>query len=101
MSTGTSSATLELHIGRRQTDVSVRPDPAHPGMWRIHQGDRVSDMVNLARAKDAAMCWLAQSRGRGLGSEEVAHWHRRETPAEPRCSAFRQPAEQSAGTVAP
>jgi hypothetical protein len=94
-------ATFDLHIGRRKTDVSVRSDPAHPGMWRIHQGDHDSDMVNLARAKDGAMCWLAQSRGRGLGSEEVARWHRRETPAEPRHSEFQRAAGQSVQEAQP
>lgn len=48
---------LELYIGRRKTSVSVRPDFEWPGIWRVHDGDRVSDMVNLSRAKDAAITW--------------------------------------------
>jgi hypothetical protein len=44
-----SPVSLDLLIGRRRTGISVRPDPVHPSMWRIHQGDHVSDMVNLAR----------------------------------------------------
>jgi hypothetical protein len=67
-----------LHIGRRKTDVSLRPDPVWPRMWRVHDGDRVSDMVNISRAKDAAISW---ARPRGLGAGEVVHWHRREQPA--------------------
>jgi hypothetical protein len=67
---------LDLHIGRRKTGVSIKPDVVWPKMWRVHQGDRVSDMVNLTRAKDAAIGW---ARPRGLGRTEVVHWHRRET----------------------
>jgi hypothetical protein len=69
-------AEIDLHIGRRYTGVSVRPDFEWPGMWRVHQGDRTSGMANLSRAKDAAIIWV---RPRGLGSSEVARWHRRET----------------------
>jgi hypothetical protein len=33
----------------------VVPDERHPGMWRVRSPDgRLSDMVNLTRAKDAA-----------------------------------------------
>jgi len=67
---------IDLHLGGRYTGVSVRPDFEWPGMWRVHQGDRASDMVNLSRAKDAAISW---ARPRGLGSSEVARWHHRET----------------------
>jgi hypothetical protein len=77
---------LELHIGRRKTSVSVRPDLAWPGMWRVHHGDRVSDMVSLTRAKDAAL-----SRAhRGPG--EVAIWRYRQAPPEARSSAFEREA---------
>jgi hypothetical protein len=46
-----------LHYGRlRKPLASVKPDDRYPTMWRIHWPDgSVSDMVNLARAKDAAM----------------------------------------------
>ena len=81
-------AALGLHIGRRKTGVTVCPDLEWPGMWRLHQGDRVSDMVNLARAKDAAITWALAGRNGGLGSEEVVHWKRRESPAEAPLSAF-------------
>jgi hypothetical protein len=39
-------------------------------------GERVSDLVNLTRAKDAAIAW---SRSRGLGGGETVTWHHRET----------------------
>jgi hypothetical protein len=73
---------LELHIGRRLTDVSLHPDG---GLWRIHQAGRVSDIVNLPRAKEAGISW---ARPRGLGATEVARWHHRETPAEALYSVF-------------
>jgi hypothetical protein len=69
--------TYDLYIGRKRTDVSIEPDATWPGMWRIRQGERVSDMVNMARAKDAAITWW---RPKGLGAGEVAYWHRRESP---------------------
>jgi hypothetical protein len=68
-----------LYIGTRFTGVAVRPDSQWPSMWRIHHGDQVSDMVNLTRAKDAAVMWACP---RGLGGSGVARWDRRETAAE-------------------
>jgi hypothetical protein len=45
-----------LNIGNRNTDLTVRPDENWSGMWRIHTPDGcVSDMINLTRAKDAAL----------------------------------------------
>jgi hypothetical protein len=67
---------LELFIGARSTGITVRPDEKYPDvMWRIHGKGRVSDMVNLTRAKDAAITW---ARPRGLGGNETVTWHRRE-----------------------
>ena len=81
---------LDLYIGRKKTGISIRPDPVCPSMWRIHQGDRVSDMVNLARAKDAARSW-AQPRS---GQERLAmHWRLSETGAEACQSGFDAAAE--------
>jgi hypothetical protein len=35
---------------------SVKPDKDWPGLWRVHLPDgRITDMVNLTRAKDAAL----------------------------------------------
>ncbi len=69
---------LCLVIGKC-TGFSVRGDARYAGMWRVHHPDgRVSDMVNLSRAKDAA---VVGARPRGLGSSEVARWHPRETAA--------------------
>jgi len=85
---------IDLHIGRRYTGVSVRPDFEWPGMWRVHQGDRVTDMTNLSRAKDAGITW---ARPRGLGSSELARWHRRETAPEASNGTF---VEETATTLA-
>jgi hypothetical protein len=70
----------QLFIGPKFTGLTVCPDERYPRMWRIHFGDRVSDMVNLSRARDAAIVW---ARPRGLGGGEVARWRRRETAREP------------------
>ena len=55
---------IELHIGNRRTGILVAPDGQWHGMWRIKQKDgTLSDKLNLARAKDAALDW-AEIRGR-------------------------------------
>jgi hypothetical protein len=33
---------------------TLEPDARWPGMWRVRFGGELSDMVNLARAKDTA-----------------------------------------------
>jgi hypothetical protein len=50
-----------LHLGRKAVSlVIVRPDETYAGMFRIHWADgQVSDMVNLSRAKDAALSMCA------------------------------------------
>jgi hypothetical protein len=68
-----------LHIGNKSTGIIVRQDAKWPMMWRIHDPRRKpSDIVNLTRAKDAAIAW---ARPRGLGGGEVPFWKRRETSA--------------------
>jgi hypothetical protein len=44
---------LKLKLGRRVV-ATVQPDARWPGMWRVHCGGKVSDMLNLSRAKDTA-----------------------------------------------
>jgi hypothetical protein len=68
-----------LLIGNRFTGLLVCPDPQWPNMWRIHYGGRISDVVNLTRAKDAAISWV---RAEGQGGAKGVRWERRETPAE-------------------
>jgi hypothetical protein len=79
---------LQLCIGGRPADVLVKADPKWPGMWRVVQGARVSDMVNLSRAKDASIAW---ARPRGLGGKDKASWNRRESSSKP------SPVRDSAG----
>ena len=44
---------LKLKLGRRVV-ATVQPDARWPGTWRVHYGSKVSDMLNLSRAKDTA-----------------------------------------------
>jgi hypothetical protein len=58
-----------LYIGRKFTGIRVVSDEKWPLMWRIHWADgEVSDMVNLTRAKDAA---VARAH---IGGGAVAQW---------------------------
>ena len=57
----------KLYMGTKNTGIVLRPDEKYSSMWRVHWPDREpSDMVNLARAKDATMCWA----GRGGGEDK-------------------------------
>lgn len=67
-----------LFINDRFTGVLVFPDGRHPNMWRIYVDGRVSDQVNLTRARDAAIAW---ARPRGLGGDETARWKPSGKPA--------------------
>jgi hypothetical protein len=52
-----SDLVLRLGSGRGRILATVIPDLEWPNMYRVQMpGHQVSDMVNLARAKDAAMC---------------------------------------------
>ena len=66
----------ELYIGGRRTGVTIQRDALFPRMWRVRHGDELSDITNISRAKDAAITW---ARPRGLGGDEVARWHHRES----------------------
>ena len=57
---------LELYLGSKPTGISVQPDQKYPKMYRVHRGAKVSDMVNLTRAKDAAIRWATPAEG-GIG----------------------------------
>jgi hypothetical protein len=84
-------AEFALYVGRKKTGVSIKPDAVWPKMWRVHQGERVSDMVNLARAKDAAISWALAGRDGGFG-DKVPHWRPTETRSEADPIAFEQAA---------
>jgi hypothetical protein len=45
---------LQLKLGRGRVVATVEPDSKWPGMYRVRCGGKLSDMVNLTRAKDAA-----------------------------------------------
>jgi len=54
----------KLYLGIKFTGITVQPDEKYPDMYRVHWPDRPpSDMVNLARAKDAAMRWAGREGG--------------------------------------
>jgi len=67
-----------LKIGNRLTGLVVRPDSEYPQLYRIHYKGQVSDMVNLSRAKDAAVSWV---KPKGLSGSEIARWDRRQIAA--------------------
>jgi hypothetical protein len=55
--TGPTSA-VRLQMSWRGPDgafITVKPDPVWPGMWRVHCAGWTSDVVNISRARDAAM----------------------------------------------
>ena len=88
-----------LSIGSRFTGVIVCADDQWPGMWRVHAPDgRVSDMVNLVRAKDAAISW---GRPKGVGGSKDVRWHRRQTPSEGAYSEKSVPALPENAACAP
>jgi hypothetical protein len=75
-----------------RTLVYVVPDAVYAGMWRIAWPDgRLSDMVNLSRAKDAAMAW-GQRNAPGKDRNRLG-WekHPRKTPAEAPPVRFSRP----------
>jgi hypothetical protein len=45
---------LTLRLGTGRVLATVEPDAKWPRMYRVHHDDKVSDIVNLTRAKDAA-----------------------------------------------
>jgi hypothetical protein len=45
----------ELFFGRKRI-AGIEPDAVYAGMWRVRRPDgTLSDMVNISRARDAAM----------------------------------------------
>jgi hypothetical protein len=72
-----------LYYGRSKTPLAwVKPDERYPSMWRIHWPDgEVSDMVNLTRARDAAVA--GAERGPPRLERRIFHWQQdsRQTPS--------------------
>ena len=75
------SNVYSLHYGKSAKVLAeVIPDDEYAGMWRIRWPDRqLSDMVNLSRAKDAAMV-LVRKNGIIDQSTKTLHWERTEKP---------------------
>jgi len=68
-----------LYIGSKFTGILVKSDEKYPQMWRIHARDREpSDMVNLTRAKDAAITWAAEG---GPGVIDKVNWKGVDAPS--------------------
>jgi hypothetical protein len=79
---------MTLHYGKRQTALAeIVADEAYPAMYRVRwpNGD-ISDMVNLSRAKDAAIV-LARHYHPELAKREGDRfrWKVGETPPEAGC----------------
>jgi hypothetical protein len=58
---------LRTHSGRLLA--AVEPDPEWPLMYRVRIGGHVTDMVNLTRAKDAAVVLAARELNRRAMAE--------------------------------
>ena len=52
---------VELMQGKRPMPIEVLPDDQWPEMYRVHYQGKISDMVNLTRAKDAAVAMVSAS----------------------------------------
>jgi hypothetical protein len=75
---------LALHYGKSNKPIAfIVPDDKHANMWRILSTDRtLSDMVNLARAKDAAKMIAARnlSTATTVVSASRLHWKQTDDP---------------------
>src|SRR5262249_55773156 len=71
-----------LHYGRTSTPLArVVPDSRWPNMWRIVWPDgRTSDVVNLARARDAAQA--TAERGPPARDRKLFHWKTSNSPSQ-------------------
>jgi hypothetical protein len=59
----------DLCAGNRRL-VSIEQDKTYPAIWRVRLGERLTDMVNVTRARDAAraaaLAILNRSPDRGI-----------------------------------
>ena len=65
-----------LHFRGSRAMLSVIPDAVHADMWRISHRGCLSDMVNLTRAKDAALTWGLSDLNRSQDSPSEAPYVR-------------------------
>jgi hypothetical protein len=70
----------ELFYGKAKAPlIRVIPDEVWPGMWRVVlPGGSLSDLVNLARAKDAAA--MICERGPPARDRKMFHWRKSTRP---------------------
>jgi hypothetical protein len=73
-------STFALRYGHARTPLAlVLPDHDWPDTWRIAWPDgRLSDLVNLSRAKDAAEAF--SERGPPARDRRLFHWHASNSP---------------------
>ena len=50
-----NATNLTMLKSHRRVVATIEPDSKWPGMWRVRCGGSISDLVNLSRAKDAAI----------------------------------------------
>lgn len=74
--------------GQRAPVALIEPDAAHPGMWRFRllPDGPLSDMVNLSRARDAAVGLIVARACAGA----LAPGPRRASPVRPTASSLAQ-----------
>lgn len=60
----------KLLLHSKNTGVKILPDRKYPGMFRVeYPKGTISDMFNLERAQDAAMCLAASDLKAALDAE--------------------------------
>jgi hypothetical protein len=78
----TIAPAIALHYGSAQTPLAeIIRDHRYPAMWRVRWANgSISNMVNISRAKDAAMAMA--ERGPPARNWRRLHWERSERPTE-------------------
>jgi hypothetical protein len=86
---------MALYYGNARKPLArIVPDGRWPGMWRISWSDgRLSDMVNLSRAKDAAIALC--ERGPPARNRRLFHWKKEPSKTGPAASPIRQNGERA------
>jgi hypothetical protein len=68
---------MQLHLGQRDTGVTVEPDGAYPGMWRVRYPDgALSPMGNRTRAVDAAIYYARYGDRPQVVHNGLTRWER-------------------------
>jgi hypothetical protein len=82
-----------LHRGGSKTPViAVVPDKIYPTMWRIkHRDGKLSDMVNLTRARDAAITFAMNDYRQKTKGVRAVEAPRTRSPVMPASACTREP----------